>query len=361
MKRVLVAGWVALVALGCGQDTSSPLDDVLLVTVNSLSGDLSVVRAGEPPQIEKSAVTVGEAPNQILRLGGEILVLSSTSNSLEVIDPASWAVVRQYSVGDGCNPMWMAETADGKLVVSCWLSNELLLVDPRVALDQNPVLKHLAMPTGADLQEFNGNDTGIARPQGIAVVGHKAYVTLNNTDASWQPAGPGLLLVVDLAAWTKDKILALSGKNAVAALQSRKLPNTLWATCAGAFDGSGTVDVIDPTTDTITDTIAIGGAPGVLYEASSGIVWVANMLDGNVLGFVSATNQPRDPLLICPSDYENGVFNFVADVGSDGKGSIYVACFATDQVMFFAEESDGAGAAALAVGDGPTGLLVVPR
>jgi DNA-binding beta-propeller fold protein YncE len=347
MNRALITGWMALLAMGCGQDTSSPLDDVLLVTVNSLSADLSIVRAGEPAQI--------------LRLGGEILVLSSTSNSLEVIDPATWKVARQYSVGDGCNPMWMAAAADGKLVVSCWLSNELLLVDPKVALDQNPVLKHLAMPTGADLLPASADKPGIARPQGIAVVGNKAYVTLNNTDTGWKPAGPGLLLVVDIAAWIKVKIIPLSGKNAVAALRSVKIPNTLWATCAGAFDGSGTVDVIDLTTDSVSDAINIGGAPGVLYEASSGIVWVANMLDGNVLGFLPETNQPRDPLLICPSDMEAGVFNFVADIGSDGKGNLYVACFATDQVMFLDEDSDGAGAVALDVGDGPTSLLVVPR
>ncbi|MBW1872466.1 MAG: hypothetical protein JRJ19_10395, partial [Deltaproteobacteria bacterium] len=180
MKRIVLI--LALVSgavfYACGQSSSGPLANVRAVVVNSLGENLSLIHAGDPVTVTKDAVVVGSAPNQALLFGSEILVISSTSNSLEVIDPETWTVARQYNLGEGCSPYLMAITSNDLLLVTCFASNQLLKVDPLVEMSENPVIETLDMPTGSDLLPFNAQTPGHARPQGVAIVGNRAYVTL---------------------------------------------------------------------------------------------------------------------------------------------------------------------------------------
>lgn len=356
---------LAVILCACGQSDDDPLQDVLAVVVNSLGENLSLIAPGMPPEVEKNAVAVGQAPNQVLIRGREALVLSSMTNSLEVIDVETWEVVRQYSLGDGCSPYMMALTEQDNLLVTCWMSNQLLEVDPEADAAGSPVLQSMDLPAGSDLLPFNLQLPGDARPQGVVVVGHKAYVTLSNLrydpDLLFMvPAGPGIVLVVDVAAWTADKLIELSMTNPSTIHRPVSGGKFLYVPCSGAFDGSGGVDVIDTDSDSVVDTIATGGAPGRMWVDKDGLAWVGDQLDGQLLKFDTASKQVLDPLMLCPADYPNEIYDFIADVGTNGRGNVYACCFATDAVHIVPKD-DPTSKQVLEVGDGPQAILVIQR
>ncbi len=354
-KSIILTAVLSLGLHACGQSGTELLGDVRLMVVNSLGEDLSLVH--HDGSVTTSAVSVGSAPNQVLFRGQEAVVISSTTNSVQVIDVAEWTVVREYSVGDGCNPYLGALSDSGHLLLSCFASNELLKVDLDADMADDPVLDRLSMPAGADLKPFDANVTGYARPQGVAVHANKAYVTLSNLDDSWMSAGPGLVVVVDVAAWTKDKIIELSKTNPASVHALPANGDKLYVPCSGNYDGSGVVDIIDTATDTIVDTIEIGGAPGRMNLCSDGTVLVGDQLDGRVMRFAAENGQVLDPIMLCPADYENSVYDFIADVAGDQQGHAYAACFATDTVHRFA--CDGQESLeSYVVGDGPQALLL---
>lgn len=339
----------------CGQSGESLLGDYRAIVANSLSEDISLIH--DDYSVTKSAVTVGSAPNQIIIRGSEAIVISSLSNSIQVIDIKTWTVVREYSVGDGCNPYMMALTQADLLVITCNQSNELILVDPDVPLEAEAVLKRMDMPAGDDMFPFEPTNPGLARPQGVVVVGHRAYVTLTNLDANWAPAGPGLVLVVDVAAWTQDKLIQLSKTNPASIYKAGSGGEKIYATCPGPypFDGTGIVDVITTSNGAVEATIEIGGAPGRMWIDSDGSAWVGDMNGGNILGFDTASGQVVDPISLCPTPGD-----YLSDLATDGSGNIFACCFGTDAVHAFPVGSP-ADAKVMEVGDGPVAILVIQR
>ncbi|NMB74093.1 MAG: hypothetical protein GYA21_03070 [Myxococcales bacterium] len=344
----------AFVASACGAGGDSPLGDVRLIVVDSLGEDLSILSADSPPVVQKAVVKVGKAPNQVLLDGAEAWVLSSQSNSLEVVDVTTWKVERQYALGDGCNPYWMAQAGDGTLIVSCFLSNEILRVDPRVAAGASAVLSRLPMPTGVDLNPTDPQKPGFARPQGVAVVGNEVFVTLTNLGSDWAPAGPGFLLVADLAAWVITRKVELPSRNPGFVYAERN-GGRLFITASGDFSGNGAVEVYDVSARALSGRVALGGAPGRMCLADDGRAYVGDQLDGRVLSFDTQTLAAGDPQVLCPADFGAGIYDFVADVACAGSVR-WAACFATDKVHRL---RTGEAPQAFEVGDGPVALAAV--
>lgn len=349
-------GWVAcaFVASACGAGGDSPLAGIRLIVVDSLGEDLSLLSDDTPPLVHKAVVKVGKAPNQILLDGTEAWVLSSQSNSLEIVDAATWRVTRQYALGEGCNPYWMARTGDGRLVVSCFLSNEILRVDPRAASGTSAVLSRLPMPEGKELKPSNVEKPGFARPQGVAVVGNEVFVTLTNLGSDWAPAGPGFLLVVDLAAWVITRQVELPAQNP-GFVYAEKTGRRLFVTASGDFSGSGSIEVYDVGARALSGRVAIGGAPGRLCLAEDGRAYIGDQLDGRVLSFDTQTLAAGDPQVLCPADFNAGIYDFVADVACAGSVR-WAACFATDRVHRL---RTGEAPQSFEVGDGPMAMAAV--
>ena len=357
--RICTIGLLAcLLLVSCGQSSVDPLADYRAIVVNSLGGDVSLIH--DDYSVTKSANTVGEAPNQVIIRGREAIVISSRTNSIQVIDIKTWTVVREYSVGDGCNPYLGALTQNDLLVITCNQSNELILVDPDVDMAAEPVLKRMDLPTGADLFPFDPGQLGHARPQGVAVVGHKAYVGLTNLGDDWSAKGPGVVVVVDVAAWTADKLIQLNKTNPATVFRPISGGKFLYVPCSGAFDGTGVVEVIDTDSGTVVGTVEIGGAPGRMWVDRDGTAWVGDQSEGQLLRFDTATKQVQDPVMLCPADIPNNIWDFIADVGTDGMGNVYACCFATDAVHIFPAD-DPSAAQVLEVGDGCQAILVIQR
>jgi hypothetical protein len=338
------------------------LGTVNAAVLNSLGENVSLIGL-DPRKVLRNGLTIGGAPNHMLLHAGEAWVLNSTSHSLDVLDATTWVVLREYSLGLGCNPYMMALTTDAQLVVTCLMTNELLLVNPFAdpTTDPEPILKRLAMPDGADLKPNDVDKPGEAKPQGVAVIGQRAYVTITNLDSKWNPAGPGFVQVVDIGQWKLDKLIELTSTNAYWIHYPTSGGDRLYVSCATTYDGSGVVAVVDTTTDSVVSSVPIGGAPGRLWVDDNQTAWVGDMSDGRLLRFSTVDGTILDPVVLCPADPANGIYDFISDVAADENGIIFAACFATDTVQIFNRRACSCSRITAGVGDGPQSLLVLPE
>jgi len=341
-----------------GGETDDPLANIRAVVVNSLGEDISLIGKDEESTVSLGVASLGQAPNQIMAWGAELLVLNSTSNSLQVLDPETWQTLREYGLGEGCSPFWMAEDGEGALVVTCFQSNELLRVNPEAPMDGQVEVERMDMPAGSELSPDDLEAPGFARPQGVLVSGYRAFVTLTNLGADYFAAGPGHLLVVDLAAWTQDRLQALPSLNPVS-IAAAPGGQEAWISCASFYDGSGTLERISLERGDLLGSVAIGGAPGKMAFDSQGILWAGDSLEGQLLRYDPANTTVLDPVLLCPSNYEEGLYNFIADVQCDARGQVMAACFGSDEIAWF--DSEAQDITRVLVGDGPTSLLLIDR
>jgi len=343
----LVAG---LLLAGCGQTVEGPLDGVGALVANREGGNLSLIRDTHPPEVVRDLVQVAEGPVQFLYRDDQLLVLSSTGHGLTVIEPGSWTVLRRYDLGIGCGPHGMALAADGSLLVACTDSNELLRMDPESPDGSDPVSARLSMPEGGALLPFQPGVFGQARPLGVAVAGHRAFVALANLDEDGAETGPGLLLVVDAAAWTADKIIELPAVHPMALHQPAGTGDRLYVSCL-----PGLVAVVNTASDEISGTVQLDSVPGRMWQDSGGVVWVADQSQGRLMRFLSGDLSVQEPLDLCPGRTP------VGDVGSNGRGRFYASCYLLDQVWTFLGSDPESTATALEAGDGPMALWVVQK
>jgi hypothetical protein len=216
------------------------------------------------------------------------------------------------------------------------------------------------LPTGDELQPFSPTTLGHARPQGVAVIGHKAYVTLSNLDEGWAPAGPGWVLVVDVAAWTADKLVELPKTNPSSIHRPYSGGKKLYVPCSESFLGTGGVVVLDTADDSIACTAETGGAPGKTWVDAEGTGWAGDQLDGQIFKYDAGTCQVLDTLMVCPSDFDNGIYELISALGTDGRGNVCAGCFATDTVHIFPAATP-TDKRVVEVGDGPVDILVIQR
>ena len=143
------------------------------------------------------------------------------------------------------------------------------------------------------------------------------------TDGGTQPDPLVFERLIDLGAeCTNAGSLALEG-------------TTLWVSCTGDFSGNGKLASVDLAAETV-GLIDIGAAPGSI-TVSDGRIYAGNLLDGHVL--VAGTDGTvihgaTDPVVLCPSDPANNVFQFVGDI-EPTTGGLLATCFSTSEVKRF--------------------------
>lgn len=185
----------ARVGVGDGPGALSPwgADDV--VVLDGLAGTASLAHLGPSPSAEVDRWTTGEAPNDVLVVGDRAWIANSTSNTVQVVDLAADATVQEVNTGDATSPWSLARLGDDLAAVPLNLSQEVAVVD----LAAGAVLGRTAMPTGEALAPLPGR-TPIPRPQGIAVTSDgRVLVSLTNLGEDYQPAGHGVLVVLEEA------------------------------------------------------------------------------------------------------------------------------------------------------------------
>ena len=274
----LLLALVVLCSTGCGQSVDDPLGDLAALVANRSAGSLSVIQDANPPRVADNPVPVGDGPEQILARGDEFLVLDVIGHSLAVLGIDDFAVLREYDLDAECFPRMMAMTTDSKLVVTCPESNELLLVDPDRPDGSDPVEARLDMPAGEALLPFDPARPGQARPWGVAVIGHRAYVTLLNEGDHLTAAGPGLVLVVDVASWTADRLVELPDVLPYFIHRPRQSDQRLYVSSM-----AGAVHVLEIGTEILVSNVPVGSIPWGIWEDPAGTVWVADNEAGRLM------------------------------------------------------------------------------
>ena len=247
-------------------------------------------------------LAVATVPNQIVVRGDRAYVISSGENLVHVVDltdPTQPKTADQVSLGAGVNPMAGAFDDAGTLWVSSWLTPSLYPVDfsGNLGVAGEPVALDM---TGLEGQPY---------PTGVAVVGDTVYVTLNNLDENYAPAGNGRLATYERSSGEKGMIdlgatCTNPGFTAVAGTE-------IYVACTDSYV-DGEVAIVDTTTATVTRRIATGGAPArlALDPSRPGMFYVADAAGVTMVAVDESAEPAFTRVDVCPA----ATWEFTTDV-----------------------------------------------
>ncbi len=187
------------VTAGDGAGSLARWGEEKAIVLDGLAGTASLVDLEGDMEATPFHWQLGETPNDIIIDEDRALVVNSTSQTLQVLDlnaDPSTATIHEVFLGDGTNPMSLALLSRNEVLVTLWLMNELVLVD----LDAGGIVARAGLPSGEDLLPL-GEMKPSALPQGVALTGDgRALVALNNMDEDMQPAGHGIVAIIEIEA-----------------------------------------------------------------------------------------------------------------------------------------------------------------
>ncbi|MDD3807446.1 MAG: YncE family protein, partial [Candidatus Marinimicrobia bacterium] len=281
----------------------------------------------EGDTVYNNVVTVGTWPNQLVYRNEKLYCVNSGSNNIMVFDVTTWEAETPIALGDGKNPMNMAFYDDRYAFVTCSMSNEVLKIDTQ----EKTVVTSTTTGTGAT---------------GIAISGNKVYVS-NTGYVSWdQPYEQGTVTVVNAANGEVLKTINVGTNPQSIAIAS---DGKLHVCCTGDYgENPGCASVIDPTSDTVVETVEIGGAPGLI---ATDLVNELSYL--SVWGMGCMVYKTTDYTIL--HDSEN---MFLGKGGSgilvDTEGYVWVSVWDDDQVV--KANASGTILKTYNVGDSPMSL-----
>lgn len=227
MKKVLILIFMVV---------SLALMGEYVYVVNSVSGTLSRVDL-ESGNTNNSFVQLGTTPNLIDIDGDYAYVVNSGDNAVQKIDLNTGNTVSNIYIEDSANP-WYAKVNEGFLYVTGFFTNKLYKID----LETEEIVSQIVVGEA---------------PEGIEFYQDKIYVTCTGGYVNDYQASQVTVL-------TKDNLDILTTIPTSLNPQSIHLYNNkLYVMCTGNWgDVLGTVEVIDPETDTISVSLSIGGNIG---------------------------------------------------------------------------------------------------
>jgi len=207
-----------------------------IYVVNSVSGTLSRIDL-ETGNTNNTFAQLGTTPNLIDIDGDFAYVVNSGDNSVQKINLTTGSTVSNIYVEDSANP-WYAKVKDDFLYVTGFFTNKLYKID-------------------INTEEIVGQVVVGQAPEGIEFYQDKIYVTCTggyvNNYANSQ--------VTVLAEETLGIITTIPTSLNPQSIHLHN--NKLYVMCTGNWvDVMGTVEIINPETDTITASLNIGGNIG---------------------------------------------------------------------------------------------------
>mgnify|MGYP000846032032 FL=1 len=222
----------------------------ILYVVNSQSRTLSKIDTATDA-VNNSFCVLGNVPNKIVVDEEYIWSVNSGDNAVQKISRTSGATISNIFIGIGSNP-WDAVKHGTKLYVSGLFSHKVYKID-----------------TISGMLEASVN-VGTA-PEDLEVLGNKLYVC-NAGDYSQNYAGSSVT-VIDLESFSVLNTIEVSANPQHLAAHD----GMLHVSCTGNWlDIAGAICIIDATTDTLIETIEIGGTPGTLWIARPDLALIAD-------------------------------------------------------------------------------------
>jgi hypothetical protein len=328
---------------------------------NGLGETLTLVdRTDGVWKVSQDILPIGQGVSQMLIRNGICYIMNALSNSIQIVDPVKLKTIGEISLGAGTNPEFMDFVDDRTAVVSCYLTNEVVLVDLSPAADPHDrILARIPLPSGDRLPHDPGIPTA-ARPGGIAALGDQCYVACANLSMMHVAGGPGLLVEIDLTSRSVKTIYELSGRDTTGLLHSDRFPNRLIITSAGdytlgeGFKGNGTVESLNILTGEIFQVVGVDGAPLAGTIGPDDILFLENAMEGKLLR-VDLHEGKALPSFALPSWGEP--LSFASSI-LPLPGLLCVTDFNSDRLYLLDGES-GQTLAELAAGDGPDAMVEI--
>jgi hypothetical protein len=310
--------------------------------------------------VKQDVLPIGQGVSQMLVRNGICFVVNALSNSIQIVDPVKLATIGEISLGAGTNPEFMDFIDDQTAVVSCYLTNEVVIVDLSPATDPHErILARIQLPSGDQLPHDPGVPTA-ARPGGVAVIDDKCFVACANLSMMHVAGGPGLLVQIDLQSHSVSGIKELTGRDTTGLLHSDRFPNRLIITSAGDYDigegfaGNGTVESYNLTSGEIFQVVQVDGAPMSGSIGADDILFLENAMEGILLRVDLRDGEALEGIALpswgAPLSFASSILAL--------PGLLCVTDFNADRLYILDGES-GKTLAELAAGDGPDAMVEV--
>lgn len=115
-----------------------------------------------------------------------------------------------------------------------------------------------------------------------------------------------------------------------------------YVACGGAWGaGEGRIAVVDLDDLSVVEVIDVGGMPGEMLLAG-GRLFVTDGTEGRLLVVDTGgdvIHGSDDAVILCPSDFDAGLYQFVASLAPAPGGEILASCFSSSEVLRFAYDA----------------------
>ncbi len=334
--------------------------DYRILVANGLSETITLIERNDGTwNVSPDILPTGQAPNQFAIRDGICYLVNSLSNAIQVIDPKTLTTIREISTGAGTNPMFMDFVDDTTAFVTCYITNEVLLVDLKTETEpENRIIERIPLPDSDELPHDEGVTTN-ARPGGLAVVDNRCFVACSNLQMAHMAGGPGVLIEIDIPTLSISAIHELTGRDTTQVIHSPRFPERLIILSAGDYDfmegfiGNGVVESLDLETGEIFQVIEIDGAPFGGAIGPDDILLMENGKESALLRVdlrdgIELQNF-KLPTYGEPLSYASALLGL--------QGLICVTNFNADR-LYLLDPNTGDILAELATGDGPDAIIL---
>lgn len=240
-----------------------PLGAKNLYVLNSSSQTLTEVNL-ETDAVNNSYLGVGLYSNQVYLTGDMLWVVNSGDNNIKGYIRETGNLIKSYNLENSANPWNMIEQGDYYYITGM-MTNKLYRINKTS-------------------EEITSLEVGIG-PEGMLVFGNRLYVAC--TGYEYPNFNPGKVSVVDLGTFTKTQEIAVStNPQGIVGVGT-----DLYVICTGNYGSeTGKLVKIDPVTNSVMNTINIGGSPNNIFKDNSGKIWLG---DGMGAGFMVFDTQSQ--------------------------------------------------------------------
>ena len=307
--------------------------DPTAYVVNTNGETLSKINL-ETGIVENNFVTLGTGlysfPNQIALRDTLAFVIASGTDEIQVINLNTDETEYFINTGASSNPYWIDILNDQYLYVTLMMRNSVAKVD------------WLAGTIEYEIEIGKS-------PEGIIIVGDKAYIACTGFDFDTWQYDPGEVAVYDIPGDTMMKSIDV-GLNPQHLALDRS--GRIHVVCTGDFASVfGCIYLIDGSVDAVVDSIILGGTPGQISIGPDDIAYVAAAgwsQDGYVYSYNTLSGE-----VYHNTDNPIEVDQNCLAVAAFQDSTIFTGSF-TDFVNVI--DSSGASLHRYAVGDGPVHL-----
>ena len=311
--------------------------------------------------VRRDIAKLGSVPTAIEIRGSRAYVINGFSNNIQIfdLDQNTPQQIGTIVLPQGSNPVAMAFLDDTRAYVANNIGQSVALVNLQTRNCELIIVRTGEGNNFPPCQEVRFAVDAFEDPSGIAVANGTVYVSNNNLDEFFEPAGPGFISIIDAE---DNQFIGTRGASGANTGGMTVIGDRIYVVNAGDisstpdfseffcdFDFPPSIDVIDVETDSIIDTIDIP-----LSEINSKVCLpnrIAPTPDGRFgymgLGLVGAllkvnletntvVNGPGNPIIVTDISGLNNTGDI--EINEDGLG--FTTLFNSDQIAVIDTAND---------------------